>query len=79
MLSVHKQIENQGKVTVYFNALLENPQVHKVAVHYGKEVHEVTKQLQKFAIILYKRDGSIKEIKHEFLETGSGLEHCGGR
>lgn len=74
MLSVHKQIENQAKVTTYFKSLLSNSQVQKIAVHYGREVNEVIKEIQKYVIILYKRDGSIKEIKHDFLDTGSGIK-----
>lgn len=74
MLSVKNQIINQSKVNKYFNELINLDSIQNLADFFNKSKEDVVKELQKFTIVLYYRNGDIKEIKHEFTETASQIK-----
>jgi hypothetical protein len=66
--------ENKLKVDAFLEELKANKTVLLVANHFKKSIEEVYKLIQKYIIILYYRNGNIKQIKIDFLETQSEIK-----
>ena len=67
-------MKNQEKVNSFFESLLKNESFIKVCKYYNKDKKDVKKLLEKYTVILKHRNGEIKNIKIDFLETGSNLK-----
>ena len=66
--------KNQIKVNNFLADLQANQTVINVADYFNKSVNEVYKLIQKFIVILYYRNGDIKQIKIDFLEQQSNIK-----
>ena len=65
---------NQNKVDSFLNDLQSNTTIKEVATYFNKDIKEVCKAVEKFIVILYNRNGAIKQIKIDFLENQSNIK-----
>lgn len=68
------KITNQNKVDTFLNDLQSNTTIKEVANYFNKDIKEVCKAVEKYIVILYNRNGAIKQIKIDFLETQSSIK-----
>ena len=68
------KVDNQNKVDNFLNELTTNESIKSIATFFNKDIKEVCQAVQKFITILYYRNGVIKEVNINFLETQSNIK-----
>lgn len=74
MAALQIKPENQKKVNDFLKELKNNNSVVEICNFFNKENDLVCKLLEKYIQIFQYRDGRIKQIKIDFLETQSNIK-----
>ena len=68
------ELNNDNILETFLKELLKNVSVLELSKYFNKNINEVCSAIEKFIVILYFKNGSIKEIKIDFLETKSNIK-----